>query len=66
MKKFKLLLAAFVATLFAFVGGNAFADGATYSLTIKGAHVGHTYEAYQILLVIFHQTKNSFKRKIGI
>lgn len=48
MKKFKLLLAAFVATLFAFVGGNAFADGATYSLTIKGAHVGHTYEAYQI------------------
>ncbi|WP_024344418.1 isopeptide-forming domain-containing fimbrial protein [Streptococcus equinus] len=48
MKKFKLLLAAFVATLFAFVGGNAFADGATYSLTIKGTHVGHTYEAYQI------------------
>ncbi|SDI85238.1 isopeptide-forming domain-containing fimbrial protein [Streptococcus equinus] len=48
MKKFKLLLAAFVATLLAFVGGNAFADGATYSLTIKGTHVGHTYEAYQI------------------
>lgn len=48
MKKLKLLLAAFVATLFAFVGGNAFADGATYSLTIKGTHVGHTYEAYQI------------------
>lgn len=48
MKKFKLLLAAFVATLFAFVGGNAFADGATYSLTIKGTHVGHTYEAYQV------------------
>ncbi|WP_353955882.1 hypothetical protein [uncultured Streptococcus sp.] len=48
MKKFKLLLAAFVATLFAFVSGNAFADGATYSLTIKGTHVGHTYEAYQI------------------
>ncbi|GEB11394.1 fimbrial protein [Streptococcus equinus] len=43
-----MLLAAFVATLFAFVGGNAFADGATYSLTIKGTHVGHTYEAYQI------------------
>ena len=52
MKKFKLLLAAFVATLFAFVGGNAFADGATYSLTIKGTHVGHTYEAYQILSLI--------------
>ncbi len=48
MKKFKLLLAAFVATLFAFVGGNAFADGATYSLTIKVTHVGHTYEAYQV------------------
>ncbi|KFN88628.1 hypothetical protein H702_01965 [Streptococcus equinus JB1] len=46
MKKFKLLLAAFVATLFAFVGGNAFADG--YNLTINGTHKGHTYEAYQI------------------
>ncbi|SDQ37286.1 isopeptide-forming domain-containing fimbrial protein [Streptococcus equinus] len=46
MKKFKLLLAAFVATLFAFVGGNAFADG--YSITIKNASANHTYEAYQV------------------
>ena len=46
MKKFKLFLAALAATLFAFVGGNAFADG--YNLTINGTHVGHTYEAYQI------------------
>ncbi|SFC26143.1 isopeptide-forming domain-containing fimbrial protein [Streptococcus equinus] len=48
MKKFKLFLAALAATLFALVGGKAYADGATYSLTIKGTHVGHTYEAYQI------------------
>lgn len=46
MKKFKLLLAAFVATLFAFVGGNAFADG--YTITINNVSTGHTYEAYQI------------------
>lgn len=44
MKKFKLLLAAFVATLFAFVGGNAFA----YTITINNVSKGHTYEAYQI------------------
>lgn len=44
MKKFKLLLAAFVATLFAFVGGNAFA----YTITIDHVADGHTYEAYQI------------------
>ncbi|SEQ12010.1 LPXTG-motif cell wall anchor domain-containing protein/fimbrial isopeptide formation D2 domain-containing protein [Streptococcus equinus] len=46
MKKFKLFLAAFVATLFAFAGVKASADG--YNLTINGTHVGHTYEAYQI------------------
>lgn len=46
MKKFKLFLAAFVATLFAFVGGNAFADG--YSITIDNVSTGHTYEAYQV------------------
>lgn len=46
MKKFKLLLAAFVATLFAFVGGNAFAD--EYTITINGTTSGHTYEAYQV------------------
>ncbi|QMS96273.1 isopeptide-forming domain-containing fimbrial protein [Streptococcus equinus] len=46
MKKFKLLLAAFVATLFAFVGGNAFAD--EYTITINNVSKGHTYEAYQI------------------
>ena len=46
MKKFKLLLAAFVATLFAFVGGNAFAD--EYTITINNVSTGHTYEAYQI------------------
>ncbi|WP_423216195.1 isopeptide-forming domain-containing fimbrial protein [Streptococcus equinus] len=44
MKKFKLLLAAFVATLFAFVGGNAFA----YTITIDHVADGHTYEAYQV------------------
>ncbi|WP_274642094.1 isopeptide-forming domain-containing fimbrial protein [Streptococcus equinus] len=44
MKKFKLLLAAFVATFFAFVGGNAFA----YTITIDHVADGHTYEAYQI------------------
>jgi fimbrial isopeptide formation D2 family protein/LPXTG-motif cell wall-anchored protein len=44
MKKFKLLLAAFVATLFAFVGGNAFA----YTITIDNVSDNHTYEAYQV------------------
>ncbi|SFQ56081.1 isopeptide-forming domain-containing fimbrial protein [Streptococcus equinus] len=44
MKKFKLLLATFVATLFAFVGGNAFA----YTITIDHVADGHTYEAYQV------------------
>lgn len=44
MKKFKLFLAAFVATLFAFAGGNAFA----YTITISGTTSGHTYEAYQV------------------
>jgi fimbrial isopeptide formation D2 family protein/LPXTG-motif cell wall-anchored protein len=44
MKKFKLLLAAFVATLFAFVGGNAFA----YTITVDNVSDGHTYEAYQV------------------
>lgn len=46
MKKFKLLLAAFVATLLAFVGGNAFAD--EYTITIDNVSKDHTYEAYQI------------------
>lgn len=46
MKKFKLFLAAFVATLFAFVGGKAYADG--YTITIKNASANHTYEAYQV------------------
>lgn len=44
MKKFKLLLAAFVATLFAFVGGNAFA----YTITVDKVADNHTYEAYQV------------------
>ncbi|QGZ28019.1 SpaH/EbpB family LPXTG-anchored major pilin [Streptococcus ruminicola] len=44
MKKFKLLLAAFVATLFAFAGVKASA----YTITIKNVSTGHTYEAYQI------------------
>lgn len=44
MKKFKLLLAAFVATLFAFVGGNAFA----YTITVDNVADNHTYEAYQV------------------
>lgn len=46
MKKFKLFLAAFVATLFAFVGGKAYADG--YTITINNVSTGHTYEAYQV------------------
>lgn len=44
MKKFKLFLAAFVATLFAFAGVKASA----YTITINGTTSGHTYEAYQI------------------
>ncbi|WP_423218082.1 isopeptide-forming domain-containing fimbrial protein [Streptococcus equinus] len=44
MKKFKLLLAAFVATLFAFAGVKASA----YTITINGTTSGHTYEAYQV------------------
>lgn len=44
MKKFKLLLAAFVATLFAFVGVKASA----YTLTIDHVADGHIYEAYQV------------------
>lgn len=44
MKKFKLFLAAFVATLFAFAGVKASA----YTITINGTTSGHTYEAYQV------------------
>lgn len=44
MKKFKLLLAAFVATLFAFAGVKASA----YTLTIDHVADGHIYEAYQV------------------
>lgn len=44
MKKFKLFLAAFVATLFAFAGVKASA----YTITINNVSKGHTYEAYQI------------------
>ncbi|SFR69876.1 LPXTG-motif cell wall anchor domain-containing protein/fimbrial isopeptide formation D2 domain-containing protein [Streptococcus equinus] len=44
MKKFKLFLAAFVATLFAFAGVKASA----YTITIKNPSTGHTYEAYQV------------------
>lgn len=44
MKKFKLFLAAFVATLFAFAGVKASA----YTLTIDHVADGHTYEAYQV------------------
>ncbi|WP_420543616.1 isopeptide-forming domain-containing fimbrial protein [Streptococcus equinus] len=44
MKKFKLLLAAFVATLFAFVGVKASA----YTITIDNVSDNHTYEAYQV------------------
>lgn len=44
MKKFKLFLAALAATLFAFVGGKAYA----YTLTIDHVADGHTYEAYQV------------------
>ncbi len=44
MKKFKLFLAAFVATLFAFAGVKASA----YTLTIDHVADGHIYEAYQV------------------
>ncbi len=44
MKKFKLFLAAFVATLFAFAGVKASA----YTITINNVSTGHTYEAYQV------------------
>lgn len=44
MKKFKLFLAALAATLFALVGGKAYA----YTLTIDHVADGHTYEAYQV------------------
>lgn len=44
MKKFKLLLAAFVATLFAFAGVKASA----YTITVDNVSDGHTYEAYQV------------------
>ncbi|SDQ30534.1 LPXTG-motif cell wall anchor domain-containing protein/fimbrial isopeptide formation D2 domain-containing protein [Streptococcus equinus] len=44
MKKFKLFLAAFVATLFAFAGVKASA----YTLTIDHVADNHTYEAYQV------------------
>jgi fimbrial isopeptide formation D2 family protein/LPXTG-motif cell wall-anchored protein len=44
MKKFKLLLAAFVATLFAFAGVKASA----YTITIDNVSDNHTYEAYQV------------------
>lgn len=44
MKKFKLLLAAFVATLFAFAGVKASA----YTITVDNVADNHTYEAYQV------------------
>ncbi|KXT73319.1 isopeptide-forming domain-containing fimbrial protein [Streptococcus gallolyticus] len=48
MKKLKLIFATLLSVLFAFTGGKAFADDATYTLTINGTDTGHTYEVYQI------------------
>ncbi|MBF7094427.1 isopeptide-forming domain-containing fimbrial protein [Streptococcus sp. HF-1907] len=44
MKRLKLILATFVAVLFAFTGSKALA----YDITINGDTTGHTYESYQI------------------
>lgn len=48
MKKLKLIFATLLSVLFAFTGGKAFADDATYTLTLNGTTTGHTYEVYQI------------------
>lgn len=49
MKKVMALLLSLVMVLAMSVV--AFADEGTYTITIKNAETGHTYEAYQILLV---------------
>lgn len=48
MKKLKLIFATLLSVLFAFTGGKAFADDATYTLTLDGTTTGHTYEVYQV------------------
>ncbi|MCR5052957.1 MAG: isopeptide-forming domain-containing fimbrial protein [Streptococcus sp.] len=52
MKKLKLIFATLLSVLFAFTGGGkAFADDSTYTLTINGTTIGHTYEVYQVFNV---------------
>ncbi|HEL0164516.1 TPA: isopeptide-forming domain-containing fimbrial protein [Streptococcus equi subsp. zooepidemicus] len=48
MKTIKLILTSLLVTFLTMLSGKAFADTASYIITVEGATAGHTYEAYQI------------------
>ncbi|HEK9992805.1 TPA: isopeptide-forming domain-containing fimbrial protein [Streptococcus equi subsp. zooepidemicus] len=48
MKTIKLILTSLLVTFLTMLSGKAFADTASYTITVEGATAGHTYEAYQI------------------
>ncbi|KIS08094.1 isopeptide-forming domain-containing fimbrial protein [Streptococcus equi] len=48
MKTIKLILTSLLVTFLTMLSGKAFADTASYTITVEGAIAGHTYEAYQI------------------
>src|SRR3712207_7604626 len=47
-KTIKLILTSLLVTFLTMLSGKAFADTASYTITVEGATAGHTYEAYQI------------------
>ncbi|SQE95698.1 backbone pilus subunit (T6-antigen-like) [Streptococcus equi subsp. zooepidemicus] len=48
MKTIKLILTSLLVTFLTMLSGKAFADTASYTITVEGATAGHIYEAYQI------------------
>lgn len=48
MKTIKLILTSLLVIFLTLLSGKAFADTASYTITVEGATAGHTYEAYQI------------------
>ncbi|HEL0678316.1 TPA: isopeptide-forming domain-containing fimbrial protein [Streptococcus equi subsp. zooepidemicus] len=48
MKTIKLILTSLLVTFLTMLSGKAFADTASYTITVEEATAGHTYEAYQI------------------
>lgn len=46
MKTIKLILTSLLVTFLTMLSGKAFADTASYTITVEGATAGHTYEAY--------------------